>query len=458
MKPLSIKMKVVFWYAFSMFVVTALLFAFLLIAGNHIARKDARDGLTITTDMAVSNVIVTGGHLVIDDDIIYYMDQTWIVIAKDDGMILSGLMPDGFPEDVPFEEDRIRQAGEGVHAFYVYDRLIENQKTGKIWVRGMTPIHLSVRDPAFHRIVQLFMIIIPVLVLLSLAGGWLITRRAFLPLRRINETVAMIQEGDDLSRRVSSGIADPGDEIENTAIAFDKMLDRIGESFEREKQFTNDAGHELRTPTAVIQAQCEYIMDNIDDQDEVKESVKIIHNQALKMSTLIEQLLMLARADRYALKLNRRKTDISLLAEETAFIMAGEASKKSITIQVDAPEGVYARVDEHLMSRVFENLVSNALKYGKSGGHVMITVREIRSSEAADETGHVQIGVLDDGIGISEDEINKIWKRFYRINPTGKTEGLGLGLPLVKAIIEAHGGSIVVNSQQGFFTEFIVLI
>lgn len=454
MKSLSIKARVAFWYAFSMLIVTALIFALLLIAGSTTAREDARESLIIATDMAVNNVKISKGRVVIDDDFVYYMDHTWIVVSRDDGLILSGLMPEGFPDDVPYEEGSIRQTGKGDNAFLVYDRLIENQKVGKIWVRGMTPIDLAVRDPAFYRIIHLFMVVLPILICLSLAGGLLITRRAFLPLRRINETVATIQEGDDLSKRVSPDNTAPGDEIHDTAVAFDRMLDRIEEIFEKEKQFTNDASHELRTPTAVIRAECEYLMENVDKPEEVMESARVIHAQSMKMSALIDQLLTLARADRFAIKPNLQKTDISLLAEEAAFALAKPASDKGIRIHVDAPEGIYVDVDPYLMSRVLENLVSNGVKYGKEGGNLWITVTPFADTDGKT----LKISVKDDGIGIEEKDIDKIWERFYRVESTGRIQGLGLGLPLAKAIVTAHGGTITVESEFGRFTEFTILL
>lgn len=449
-KNLSIKTRVSFWYTFTMVIMIALVFSILILAGKRAALDDAKESLIISTDMAVNNVTVTDGHLIIDDDFIYYMDHTWIVLVKEDGSLISGLTPKGFPENIPYQADKILKAGSRKNAFYVYDRLIENQKTGKIWIRGMTPASLSVRDPAISQMIRLFMIVLPILIGLSLAGGWLITRRAFLPLKQINDTVALIQEGSDLSKRIGTDQESPQDEIQITAAAFDRMLDRIGSSFEREKQFTNDASHELRTPAAVIQAQCEYALENIDNPQETAESIRIIHNQSKKMSSLIEQLLMLARADRSAIIIDRTNTDISLLAEEAASVFFREASEKNISVKVNAPEGIYGNIDAALISRAIENLLSNAIKYGKTGGHIIISIHRLDNG--------IVLTVSDDGIGIEEKDIKKIWDRFYRVDPTCQVEGLGLGLPLVKWIIKAHGGSISVTSQPMKHTEFKIFL
>lgn len=454
LKHMSIKTRVIFWYTFTMFMFTALIFTILIFAGRRAAQDDAQASLIISTDMALNNVTVSEGRLIVDDDFIYYMDHTWIILAKDDGVMISGLTPEDFPSDIPFEEDRIRQVGDHLHPFYVYDRLIENQKIGKIWIRGMTPASLSVRDPAINSMIHLFMIVLPILILLSLAGGWLITRRAFLPLKQINDTVMLIQEGKDLSRRIGVDESYPRDEIQITANVFDQMLDRIGASFEREKQFTDDASHELRTPVAVIQAQCEYALENSDKPKETAAAIQVIHEQAKKMSALIEQLLMLARADRAAVILKKEPVDISLLAEESAALLTPKAYEKNITVSVHAPEGLYTQIDPNLMEKAIVNLIDNAIKYGKKNGSVIITAekQDLNSSPS------VLLSVTDDGIGITEENLPHIWDRFYRVDPTGEEKGTGLGLPLVRWIVEAHGGQITVDSEPGRFTKFCVIL
>lgn len=454
MKHLSIKSKVVFWYAFSMFTIIFLILMVLILAGRKAALDDARESLIISTDMAVNNVTVTRGHLIIDDDFIYYMDHTWIIVTKESGELISGLAPEGFPGDIDYQADKIRKTGHGDNVFLVYDRLIENQATGKIWIRGMTPADLSVRDPALSRIIRLFMVILPILIFLSLVGGWLITRRAFLPLRKINDTVALIQEGSDLSKRVHSGEKSPRDEIQVTAAAFDQMLDRISDSFEREKQFTNDASHELRTPVAVILAQCDYALENIDDQAEVMNAIRVIHKQTIRMSSLIDQLLLLARADRSAIIPNPELADISLLLEEAAASCLKDAEKKNIRIEVDAPEGIYIHMDRILLGRALENLLSNSIKYGKNGG----VVTAIISTSYLNSSDGVSLKIRDNGKGIDEKDLDKIWNRFYRADPAGPEPGMGLGLAITKWIIEAHNGTIDVTSQPDVFTEFIIFL
>ena len=158
MTSLSIKKKMMIWYAFVLIVIVILASAVLLITGNKLVRDNAKANLTVATDRALSNVRIISGKLNIDDDIEYYSNEVYIVIYKEDGMQLSGLEMDGFEEKVAFEADTIREVGNDDSPVYVYDRLIENKKTGKIWVRGMTSADLEEISPGISKILKVFLI------------------------------------------------------------------------------------------------------------------------------------------------------------------------------------------------------------------------------------------------------------------------------------------------------------
>ena len=476
------------WYAFVLIVIVILASAVLLLTGDKLVRDNAKANLTVATDRALSNVRIISGKLNIDDDIEYYSNEVYVVIYKDDGMQLSGLEMDGFSEKVPFEADTIREAGKGDSPVYIYDRLIENKKTGKIWVRGMTSADLEEISPGISKILKVFLIAVPLLLILALLGGWMITRRAFAPLKEINETAQKIYEGNDLSLRINTDTnmqdgaagydmvtadgpdndkkeesAAGGDEIMQTAHLFNKMLDGIEKNFESEKRFTNDASHELRTPTAVIRAQSEYALACIDDPDEVEEALGVILKQSEKMSDLLDKLLMLARADRGVIVPEKELVDLGLLVESASAHLAAEAEKKDITIDVRAQD-VTMMGDVSLLERAVENLISNAIKYGKQGGHVTVSL-ETKSVQKT-ETGsagnnHERLAVIkvtDDGIGISAEHLDHIWERFYRAQGAGDHESMGLGLSLTKWIVSEHEGDISVQSSPGEGSTFTMIL
>ena len=447
---MSIKKRIVFWYSFSFLLILTVVFVVLFLIGSNAIRNNVKADLASVTDRAAGDVQIVSGEMFIDDDIAYYMDGIYVIIAQEDGTVLSGIAPDGFPEDMDFLADHIRETDPQTHPFYVYDRLIENRQTGKIWIRGMTESSLKAIAPSMHQMLRLFLIALPILCFLVIFGGWYIARQALLPLKKMNETAENIRKSGDLSRRLGFGDASSKDEIQNTAAVIDGMLAQIEQTFASEKRFTNDASHELRTPTAVILAECEYAMEHLSDEKELEESLSVILAQSSKMKKLIDELLMLARADRGVVPIQKAPVDISLIAEESAALMGRQASEKNIRIEVNAPEGCYADGDEALLSRLFENLISNAIKYGKPGGHIQISV-------ARDE-GAIRIRVKDDGIGISPEDLPHIWDRFYRVDKTADDESMGLGLSLVQWIVSVHGGTIDVKSKLHAGTEFLICL
>ena len=264
---------------------------------------------------------------------------------------------------------------------------------------------------------------------------------------QLHQTVH-IQESSDLSQRIHLETGgQTKDEIYHLAATFDRMLDRLENSFEAEKQFSNDASHELRTPIAVIMAQCEYSLKRDTSPEEIHSSLSVILDQSRKMSTLINQLLTLARADRGTAKLDFERINVSDITCMVALEQEALAEKRGITIHQEITPDLYADVDETLFMRLWINLISNSIKYGKEGGSIRVVLRASESRIIGQ--------VIDDGIGISPEALPKIWDRFYQVNPS-RSDGSssGLGLSMVKWIISAHNGDITADSVPGTGSRF----
>lgn len=466
MRSLSIKKKMMLWYAFVLLVVVGLAALALLITGDKLVRDGAKANLKATTDRALNDVRIVKGKLNIADDIEYFSNGSYIVIYREDGTPLSGLEMNEFKKKVSFKADKVREVNQDSNSFYVYDRLIDNKKVGKIWIRGMTSADLDVISPAISRLTKIFLLALPVILIMALLGGWLITKKAFEPLAEINETAQRIYEGNDLSLRIGlAGSAEDdkhdsnvrsygGDEILQTAATFDHMLDGIEKNFESEKRFTNDASHELRTPTAVIMSQSEYALKHTDDPDETREALETILGQSKKMSSLLDKLLMLARADRGVIKLSSDYIDLGLLLESSAAHLVQAAHERDISVETEVTEDVYMTGDMALMERALENVIGNAIKYGRQHGNVWV---ECHTGETL--SGKIAvITVRDDGIGMSREHLEHIWDRFYRIESAGDHEGMGLGLSLTKWIVTEHGGTITAESTEGEGSTFTIRI
>ena len=225
------------------------------------------------------------------------------------------------------------------------------------------------------------------------------------------------------------------------------MISRLEGSFEAEKQFASDASHELRTPTAVIVAQCSYLDKYADSTEDYKEGVEVIKRQADRMSVMIDRLLDITRLDFGTKKLEKTDTDLSELLQ--TLCEEQDNGERGISLSTDIAQDIHADIDPYLFSRVINNLLENARRYGKENGHIRASLKK--------EKNRILLSVEDDGIGIASEEQEKIWRRFYQVDPSRESgSGLGLGLYMVKQIVELHGGSINVESEPGKGSRFTV--
>lgn len=307
--------------------------------------------------------------------------------------------------------------------------------------QGERILSLSMRKNIF----ELFFMILPFFVLLAAVGGYFIVKRTLNPISHITDAARNISGGRDLTKRI--GIPFANDEVSRLANAFDHMFARLERSFEAEKQFTSDASHELRTPTTVILAQCSYAKKHADSLEEYQEAIDVIDRQARKMSLLIERLLDMTRLDLGTQKLVMETVNLS----EMACVLCEEQDTgvRGISIIPWIDEGITIQADPFLISRVITNLLDNAQKYGKEGGHIFFRLSSFGAV--------VILEVEDDGIGIEAGELDKIWKRFYQVGASRDADaGLGLGLSMVQQIVELHGGKIIVESILGCGSCFTV--
>jgi signal transduction histidine kinase len=261
------------------------------------------------------------------------------------------------------------------------------------------------------------------------------------------------------------------------------MLDRLEEAFQREKQFTADASHELRTPISVILAQCEYSLELAETKEDYQEALQVIEEQGFKMKELVSQLLFFARMEQGHESLHLSKVNISQLTakicEEQIALHSVEENNANIQLATDIEPDIISSVDQALFIRLLTNLISNAYQYGKSDGHITVTLAcqpanqssfpVTDSSNLPTYDSAVCLTVSDDGIGIASEHLPYIWNRFYQADPArtasaasnsqgGEAAGAGLGLSMVKAIAAVHGGSAAVDSAPGQGSIFTVTL
>ena len=353
--------------------------------------------------------------------------------------------------NIPFKEGIPRRESVDGKEYIVYDIRTSAPpgRHGAFWIRGVESVGSAMLLGRSAIIVML--ILIPLFLLLTALGGYYITKRAFIPVNNIIKTANQISAQNDIKQRIELNPEAKQDEMYDLSVTLNHMLDKIENLIKQVKQFTSDASHELRTPISVILAQGEYLLDIAENEKE-KELAQNIVDKANQVSKLVSRLLLLARIDQSRQKINKEKVDLSVLFDIATDSMKELAEQKRIALLTNAEENMIVDADESLLLSAITNLVSNGIKYGKEGGHVMLS--------AFKSANGTEIVVADNGIGISAEHIDKIWKRFYRVDDARNDEygSSGLGLAMVKSIIELQGGEISVRSELGKGTEFRIVL
>ncbi len=439
MSGLSIRMKVTAWFTALMALLAALVLVFLYLVGQSSVQTGLRNQLVNTITSNLDEIEYDDGRIEPDDDLDYFIGGVYLSIYDEEGRLLYGRIPSTYQGMQPFRDQTMQRFSDGGVVWNIYDVQYDISGYGQVWVRGILSSEGS--NSAFSTFFHLACLALPVLVLLAALGGYYMIGRAFLPVRHIIQSAEQINSGNDLSLRIGLGAGE--DEIHQLGETFDRMFDRLEDSFARERQFTSDASHELRTPLSVILSQCDYSLSEEQTKEEYIRALSTIQSQAGKMSALISQLLTLARADRGQDKLLRETLDLSCLTEMVSLQIEEAARKKNITVHTEIAEGLMVQGDETMLMRLLLNLMENGVKYGREGGNLWIKLKR-------QDDGILGI-IRDDGIGISQEHLPKIWDRFYQADPSRSSfgSGVGLGLSMAKYITEAHGGSITVQSSLG---------
>lgn len=443
MKRFSLKLKLTAMYSFFMVLVTCLCLAVLFsLSGNEILTS-AQMHLRERVQESADEIELEDGEFEIDSDFYSLDNNVYLALYDTGGNFLYGKVPPGLEQAPQFEDGKIQTVKSGTEQWYVYDVQYEMENGQEFYIRGVVSVTETQKE--FLIAVRFAVILLPLTVILTVLIGYRLIRRTLLPVRQMTETVQEIQKDGDLSRRIGVSQETGKDEFYQLAGTFDGMLESLEQAFLRERQFTSDVSHELRTPVSVILAQCEASLNRTDLSEEQRKEILLIRKKAGEMSQMISQLLLLSRADQGRQQLNKEEINISELTEIIVEEQKMLAQRRKIEVHTEIEPDITGYLDESFYIRMLDNLISNAVSYGKEGGNIKVTLHQIPSG--------VRGTVEDDGIGISRDDQVHIWERFYRVDAsrTGKEDGShsGLGLSMVKWIAQAHGGNVRVESELG---------
>ncbi|MCD7954823.1 MAG: HAMP domain-containing histidine kinase [Lachnospiraceae bacterium] len=526
MKKASIRLKITLWFSAILIVNVVLAYLVVLSTGRGVIQKTVRDSLISTVEGNIDEVeyyfslsaiqessdvdyylSYGDGYLEIDDDFLDKVNDVYSSLYQSDGTLLYGENPIASDTaDLTFLDSEVQRLRVDGTLYYVFDRALTADGLDGLWLRGIVSEEQG--ELELSAISRASLVLLPGLVLLAIFGGFLLAGRVLAPIRQIADTASQIRQGDDLKKRIK--LSEGKDELHQLATEFNEMFARLDTSFQEQQQFVSDASHELRTPVAVINAQCELTLEEEKpDTAEYREALETILRQGQKLNRLIGDMLGFTRLKLQPERYAKETLDLTALVSGVCADMAlirekgialtcsiqgrecftGDSRKNTYSTESrDSSENIRSsenrdsseniRSSENrdsgenirnsegfneknhiriygnyaLITRLLTNLISNAYRYGKPDGHIWVSLN-------ADSDKHsVTLSVRDDGIGIAPDQLKSIFRRFYQVDPSRSGGGSGLGLAMVQEIADFHGGTVTVDSELGHGSIFTVCL
>lgn len=463
---LSIRLRIILWFLLSVFLVLSLTATLVFFISDSVMRRTTRnyfisaveentDKLKFLTPaeadiakmMDTDDIFIhyKDGYLQIDDDFLMSLNDMEFGLYAADGSLLYG------KNSIIRETYQIKLSASHVFTFdtssgryLIYDRKLSGKNFSELWIRGIAPLKETTSQ--LIDIAVYLAAFLPFLIIIILLCGYFAAKGIIRPIKKIEETTTSITDGNNLSLR----IADTGGRDELAALSgnFNKMLNRLETSFEMEKRFASDASHELRTPVSVILAQAEFSLEKERQPEEYIDSLEVIKRQGKRMNQLIGNMLSYTRLEQRIDNYPFEKLDFSVLVSDLCSDMT-PLRINDISLEYNVEPGIMINGNAELLARMLQNLLENAYKYGRQGGNTKVTLSL--------QGNNIKLLVEDDGIGIAEDQLEQIFDRFFRVSNKTSITGSGLGLSIVKKIVDMHGGNIDVSSREGLGTTFTII-
>jgi heavy metal sensor kinase len=299
-----------------------------------------------------------------------------------------------------------------------------------------------------------YMLVIPLAIALTLIVGYWLARRSLAPMAEMSRATRAIGAGN-LHERLP--VSHPGDEVGQLAEVVNDLLARLESAFEQQRRFVADASHELRTPVATVCAEAEVVLAReTRDEAEYRDSLHVVRDAGRRLSRIVDDLFLLARADSGHLPLRPAPLYLDELIVDVARSMRAMASARGVRVVVETPGDAPATGDAALLERLLLNLLDNAIKHTRPGSDVRVRLSK--------DDGRYVVRVIDSGAGIPVEARAKVFERFYRVDRARSrggataTGGAGLGLAIGRWIAEAHGGTLDCGRSDDSGTEFVAVL
>ena len=432
-RKVSLTFKITLWYTtFIVLLIGSLIIGTFVVSDSVVEKNSEKKLIEEVAEISSGS-----------DKFTPYEDGVTLSVYDKDGNLIAGSVPRNFKVN-DFSLGAISEYKDVNHNKYLYyDSETSSARLGNgKYVRGIVQITNNINGWILPLIIGVGS---PFVILVIMYGGYLIIRSSLKPVRDMTKTAEAIANSNDLSKRIY--IDEGTDEVHKLGKVFNEMLETLENSSKRERQFSSDVSHELRTPISVIMAESEYGAKYTDSIEEAKESFSAIERQSKRMTSMINQILELARLDS-RLEIPKQTLQLSDKIKHTLEDYKILFDNKNIKLSIMIEENISIYANEALIMRMIDNLLSNALKYAKTEVTVCLAKRN-----------RIIFEVVDDGIGISDEEKINIWNRFYKVDKSRTTtedNSSGLGLSITKKIVELHDGKIAIIDNKPNGARFVV--
>ena len=295
---------------------------------------------------------------------------------------------------------------------------------------------------------KIFFATMTLLILVAAAVGWFMARRAVSGVEAVTRTARNISEGS-LQERVP--VKASGDEIDQLAITFNQMLDRIQVLVMEIKEMNDNIAHDLRSPIARIRGLAEVTLTTGKSAADLEAIAASTIEECDRLLDMINTMLTISKTEAGVEKVSHGKVDIAALVHDACELFEPLAEEKNVALSCRAREKTIVSGDARMLQRMLANILDNAVKYTPSGGEVEVLL-------AVNEQNEIVISFRDTGIGISQTDLPHVFERFYRCDRSRSLPGTGLGLSLARAIARAHGGDITVMSALDQGSSFTITL
>lgn len=449
MKNSSIRKRVTLYYSLVLIIITVLVFGVFLLTANRQTTIVSKDTVMKAVQNSFDEIEYENDIIEIDNDFDSYYRGVTLLVYSEDGKLIKGSVPRDFPSSTPLTQGDYEEIETEESTWLVYDLYNTYENGQGIWVRGIYDMDNAAAT--LKSIMNIMIIILPVILIIAIIAGRRITKRAFAPVAEITNAANSINNGSDLSKRLPQG--ENKDELYYLTATLNQMIERLEDAFKAEKEFSSDVSHELKTPISVILAECEYTLQENRKTEEYVESIETIQKQCMRTMSLIQQLLQVSRTIDKEKALDKEDFNLSILCESIIDELALMAEDNGVALSGNIQKDIEINADETLIMRMIINLLTNGIKYSRQ-----CPDPKVELTLSKDE--HIKINVRDNGIGINKEDQANIFHRFYKVDKSRRSEkdSFGLGLAMVKWIVEAHNGEIFLQSEPGEGSEFTVVL